>query len=182
MEFLKYLAIGIGILAVWSLLLWFSGYWSRSSMLGKILTAFVFIASALVLVVAFFIRPNLGTIEVLVEKGLIKKINKIELMADLKLQKYSQNNDYMIIDDEKGRHYQARLPKNITGMSEALSLHSSDSFLISFNYLIRKIKNLYIIVTWSKLIPFAMSLGAVFVVWAAGNEGQLAFLIPGGDD
>ena len=126
MEYLKYLAIGIGILAGWSILLWISGYWSRNSFLGKVFSGFVLIISALVLLIAFFLRPNLGTINVSVEKGIIRKINKIELIADLKLAKYSQKDDLIIIDDEKGRHYQARLLKSGGHINDKINFKDHD--------------------------------------------------------
>jgi hypothetical protein len=181
MEYLKYLAIGIGALAGWSFLLWISGYWSRNSFLGKVFSALILILSAFALIVAFFIRPDIGTISVSMEKGIISKINKVELIADLKLKKYSQKGDLMIIDDDKGRHYYARLLNVDRASSNTLDIYSVDSFIIDFMYFIGRIKNFYIILTWGKLGAFVMSALAVFIVWAAGQEGQLAFLIPGSD-
>lgn len=181
MEYLKFLAIGIGVLAGWSFLLWISGYWSRNSSIGKVFSGLIFILSALVLLSAFFIRPNLGTINVTMDKGKLQKINNIELIADLKLDKYSQKNGLMIINDEKERNYRAKLLDGGRLVSGTLNIHSDDSFIIDFKYLIGRIKNFYIVLTWGKIGAFVMSAFAVFIVWAAGHEGQLAYLIPGGD-
>ncbi|HQM85849.1 MAG TPA: hypothetical protein PLD55_14320, partial [bacterium] len=96
MDFLKFLA-GIGFFAGWSLILWFAGYWSRKSSLWKAFSVLILILSVLVLLKVYFIRLDLGRINFTMQKGSINKINNIELVADLKLDKYSKNKDLLII-------------------------------------------------------------------------------------
>jgi|GEM_PF-5541188 len=174
MDFLKFLA-GIGFFAGWSLILWFAGYWSRKSSLWKAFSVLILILSVLVLLKVYFIRLDLGRINFTMQKGSINKINNIELVADLKLDKYSKNKDLLIIIDENGRNYQGRVLYN--GGIAYVNLHSADSFIIDFKYLIGRIKNFYIVLTWGKLGAFLMSVLAVFLVWLSGKEGKIAYLI-----
>ncbi len=167
--------------AAYSLLLWLLGRWSRRSIIAKIVSAIIIIVSLIALAVAYFVRLDIGTVSLSVNKGMVKTIEEIDLSADIKLVKYNQKGDLLFLYDTQGRSFFTSIPTNITGIGIKSALFPTKSFLLSFFFMIVNISNLYIIVTWGKLIAFITSFFALIYVWGTGLEGGFAFLKPSSD-
>lgn len=181
MQFLKFAIIFIICFAMYSIVLWLLGYWSRRSTLGKVLSSVYLLISIVALLLLYFVRFDVGSLTVSMEKGALKEIKKIDLTANLDLNKYLQEGRYVTFLNSKEQKFVGTLPKRISTASSTVEIVPVDKFLISLKYLIVKIKGYYIVVTWGKVLAFIMSTCALFIVWGAGTEGKFAYLMPSDD-
>jgi len=173
-------AIVIGALFGISLVVWLSGYYfmSGGSPLRWIPSIFVLTSLFLLLFIYFFVKPDVGKIDILIDKGIVSDIKQLELEIPFDPKNYKQKNGYLVLNDEKNREYTVKLPNQGNGTLKKLRIHTSNNFLFSLKYLMVKIKKKYIIITFGSLFAFIMSFGAVLFVWFSGTDGEISILTP----